>query len=207
MSIVQWGELNSREYFMPVVNLGSADAQKWQIEFYFRIYRSALALQEELADQSFQDWERKLEEVEQQFGEARRADYCESHDEEYTTQEYFKTIIMNSFFVGAYALYEHHRRRIVRRYSLDESSLKGSCLEKSPEWNEIKHYYKVIRNKIVHEGGRIPDCAKATNYAGKKSIASNFLASGRYALTRKFCDEALNNFEQVLLNAVTEFAK
>ena len=141
---------------MPVVNLGSADAQKWQIEFYFRIYRNALDLQEKLADQSFRDWEWKLEEVEQQLGEAGRANYCESHDEEYTTHEYLKTIIMNSFFVGAYALYEHYRERIKKRYSLNKSSLKGSCLEKSPEWNEVCNYYTVIRHKIMHEGGRIP---------------------------------------------------
>ena len=190
---------------MPIVDLGSPLAHKWQIGFYFDIYRDSLASQEEFADRAFDEWNRKLEEDALQYDEESRVEYLESFGDEYTSKEYSKTIIMNSFFVGAYALYEHHRNRIIRRYSITNQKLKGSKLKNSFEYKEIKNYQR-IRNRIMHQGGTISTCAKEINYANRKSIVADYFLSGSYALTRQFCDEALDNFQQCLLNAITEFS-
>ena len=191
---------------MPRVGFDSVLAHKWQIEFYFNLYRDSLASQEEFADQAFEDWKRKIEEEAQQYDEDSRVEFYEFHSDEYTSREYSKTIIMNSFFVGAYALYEHHRNRVIRRYSITKQRLSGSKLENSPEHKEIIKHYKRIRNRIMHRGGIIPPHAKDVEYAKGKSIVADYFPSGSYALTRQFCDDALDNFQECLLNAITEFS-
>ena len=189
---------------MPVISFDPVSTQKWQIEFYFDIYRRSLVLQDELASQAFEDWNRKIDEEAQQYDEDQRDLFYEFHNEEHTAREYSKTIVMNSFFVGAYALYEHHRKRVKRRHSISKGDFMGSQLQQSPEWQEIEHYRK-IRNRIMHNGGVIPDCVCATVYAKNKDITTDYLHPSTYALTRSFCDEALDNFEKCLLNAIDEF--
>ena len=70
----------------------------------------------------------KIDEEAEQYDKESQAEYYEFHSEEYTSREYSKTIIMNSFFVGAYALYEDRRNRVIQRYSLNEKKLVGSQL-------------------------------------------------------------------------------
>lgn len=190
---------------MPLVGFDSITAQKWQIEFYFTLYRDSLSSQEELADQALKSWMEKIDEKAKQYNEESQAEFYEFHSEEYSSREYSKTIIMNSFFVGAYALYEHRRNRVIKRYSLDEEKLESSQLVNTPEWVEIE-CYRLIRNRIMHHGGTIPDCTEAIEYSEKKGIVANYFPEGTYALTRQFCDDVLDNFEQCLLKAITEFA-
>ena len=57
----------------------------------------------------------------------------------------------------------------------------------------------------MHNGGVIPDCVRAAAYAKNKDIETDYLLPGTYALTRSFCDEALDNFEKCLLSAIDEF--
>ena len=190
---------------MPLVGFDSVTAQKWQISFYFNLYRDSLSSQKELADQTLKKWMEKIDEEAKQYDEESRAEFYEFHSEEYHSREYSKTLIMNSFFVGAYALYEHRRNRVIRRYSLNAKRLETSQLVHSPEYVEIERY-RVIRNRIMHCGGTIADCGEDTKYAEIKGIVANYFPEGTYALTRQFCDEALDNFEQCLLKTITEFA-
>ena len=187
---------------MPKVNLASE--HKWQIEFYFKIYRASLAQQEELADKAFRDWSKRLELEAQQYDGQEREAFYDFHSEEYTNRKYSRTILLNTFFVGAYALYEHHKDRIRSRYSISKERFTGSQLEESPEWKEVERYRR-IRNSIMHDGWVIPQCEEALCYADEKGIIADFSAR-RYGLTRTFCDEALDNFEHFLLSAVAEFA-
>ncbi len=190
---------------MPEVGFNSVLAHRWQITFHFNLYRDFLSSQEQLADQALKDWMQKIDEEAKTFEEEAQAEFYEFHSEEYTSREYSKTILMNSFFVGAYALFEDQRNRIIRRYSLSKQKLSGSQLVHSQEWIQIEHY-SLIRNKIMHEGGTVPECREAMTYAQRKDIVAKYFPEGAYALTREFCDEALGNFEQCLLNAITEFA-
>ena len=190
---------------MPLVGFDSVTAQKWQINFYFNLYRDSLSSQDEFADQALKNWMEQIDEEAKKYDKESQDEFYEFHSEEYHSREYSKTLIMNSFFVGAYALYEHRRNRVIRRYSLNAEQLETSQLVHSPEFVEIERY-RVIRNSIMHDGGTIADCAEDTNYAENKSIVANYFPEGTYALTRHFCDEALDNFEQCLLKAITEFA-
>ena len=178
---------------------------RWKIEFYFDLYRSFLESQDELADQAFEDWNKKLDEQAQEFDEDMRDEFYEIHSDEYTSQKYFKVILMNSFFVVSYALYEHHRKEIQARFSVTKSDFEGSDLKNSPEWRAVNHY-KTIRHKIMHEGGVIPKCEEVAAFAKCKGIADDYFPSGTYTLTRGFCDEALDTFQGCLLIGLKEFS-
>ena len=163
---------------MPRVNLGSPSALKWQIGFYFDLYCDSLSSQVELADRAFEEWNRWIEEEARKYEEDLQAEFRESHSDEYTSRDYSKTIILNSFFVSAYALYEHHRNRVISRYSITKQRPKGSKLENSSGYKEIKHY-KRIRNSIMHHGGAISNCSKETNYAYGKGIVADYFPPGQ----------------------------
>ncbi len=190
---------------MPLIRFNSITSQKWEVSFYFNLYRDSLSSQGEFADQALKKWTEKIDEEAKKYDEESRAEFYEFHNEEYHSLEYYKTLTMNSFFVGAYALYEHRRNRVIHRYSLNKKRLKNSQLVSSPEHMEIERY-RVIRNKIMHCGGTVPECGEHADYAESKGIVASYFPSGTYALTRQFCDEALDNFEQYLLNAISEFA-
>ena len=174
---------------------------RWQIEFYFDLYRTFLASQDELASQALEDWKKRLDEEAQNFDEDMRGEFYDFHNEEHSSQEYSKVILMNSFFVASYALYEHHRKEIQTRYSVTKSDLEGSHLKNSSEWRAINHY------KIMHEGGVIPECVGVVAFAERNRIKADYFPSGTYALTRRFCDEALDNFQRTLLIGLKEFSK
>ena len=184
---------------------GWASLLGWQVEFFFDLYRRFLASQHELASQAFEAWKRDFDEEAQKYGYHRQADFYEFYNEEYTSQEYSKVILMNSFFVSSYALYEHHRKKIQAHYSVTKSDLEGSDLKNSPEWKAVNHY-KTIRDKIMHEGGIIPKCEEAVAFAECNGISSDYLSSSTYALTRRFCDEALDTFQRYLLMGLKEFS-
>ena len=83
----------------------------------------------------------------------------------------------------------------------------------SAEWTEILNY-KAIRNKIMHAGGTIPPKGKTAAYAIKKKIVyppgknntPNVVPQPlRLELTKQFCDEAILNFENLLLNVHMAF--
>ena len=191
-----------------MVRIGSASIvfERWDIQFYFRLYREILDLQERHADEEFQNWERKMADEFRRVDEDMQQDLIDHYVEEYDSKQFFKVILMNSFFVASYALYEHRRELIVDKYCVSKSDFKNSALMTSSEWQEIKHY-KTIRNKIIHEGGVIRNRKDAVDYAEKKGIAGDSLRNGRYALKRQFCDEALNTFERFLLKGLVEFSR
>ena len=190
---------------MPLVGFDSVIAQKWQINCFFNLYRDSLSSQEELADQALKSWTEKIDEEAKQYDEDSQTEFYDFHSDEYDSREYSKTLIMNSLFVGAYALYEHRRDRVIQRYSLNTEKLASSQLVNTLEWVAVERY-RVIRNRIMHHGGTIPDCEEAKKYAKEKGIVANYFPEGTYTLTRQFCDEALDNFEECLLKAITEFA-
>ena len=178
---------------------------RWHVEFFFDLYRKSLATQDRLTTQALEDFQRALDEEAQKYDEDVRAEFYENQSEEYISHEYSKVIFMNSFFVASYALYDHHRDEILDRFRLAWGDFESSDLINSPEWQAISHY-KQIRNRIVHDGADIPECDEAIALAECHGIAARYFPNGTYALTRRFCDEALDTFEKFLLMGVAEFS-
>lgn len=187
------------------IGSGSIVFHQWEIQFYFNLYREFLDSQDRLADEEFQSWKQKMAEEARQFDEDSQHDFIDYYVEERDSKQFYKVVLMNSFFVASYALYEHRRGLILSRYPMSKSEFEGSPLAKSDEWKEIERY-KTIRDKIMHEGSVIPNCKEAAGYAEKRNISGDSFRDGRYALNRKFCDEALNTFEKFLLNALVELS-
>ena len=142
----------------------------------------------------------------------------------------FKNILFNSFFTASFALFEHKLQTICQRaqtamsspFSVDDIRA-GSVLDRSKtyltklgvdfpaqdsDWQVIKRYAG-IRNKLMHEGGLLPESGGLTEYALSKQIVSGW--NGReLVLARPFCEEAVNNLEGFLLRvhrAVEEFRR
>ena len=193
---------------MPVFDFSSpVFVEQWKVDFFFELYRRCLDLQDGLVEGSFREWQQQIVEEAQQWDEETQEQIYESNVDEYTSREFSQVLFMNSFFVVSYALYEHHRNRIQTAFSVSKlSELDGSTLLDTQEWVEIKNY-KQIRDKIMHEGGIIPECEEASSYAESKGITGDGSPPRTYALTRQFCDEALRNFKRFLLNAVTELGE
>ena len=201
------GRLDEREGEKRVVRFetGWVGLLRWHVEFFFGLYRKSLATQDDLTTQALEDFKRELDEEAQKYDEHVRDEFYEYRSEEYTSQEYSIVILMNSFFVTSYALYEHHRNEIRDRFCVTKSDFEDSSLMNSSEWRAIRHY-KVIRDQIMHEGATIPECDEIVAFAECKGIAARYFPTGTYALTRRFCDEALDTFEKFLLMGVEEFS-
>ena len=146
--------------------------------------------------------------------------------EELRIQERFKAILMNTFFAGAYALFEYHLIQICKlakqrhnspfslqdlgRPSLENvqkylKKLDGIFLTNTVEWPRIKKY-RYIRNKIMHSGGyivgQVGQNSDFDNFAEKQGIISHELISGpSLELTPEFCRTALDDFERLLIEA------
>ena len=192
---------------MPVFDFNPVSVEQWKIDFFFGLYGRCLDLQDGLVEESFREWQQQIVEYAQQWDEETQERIYESNIDEYTSCEYSQVLFMNSFFVVSYALYEHHRNRIQTAFSVSKlSELNSTTLLETQEWEEIKNY-KQIRDKIMHEGGIIPECEEASCYAESKGITGDRLPPRTYVLTRQFCDEALRNFKRFLLNAVTELGE
>ena len=187
------------------IETGWSGLLRWHVEFFFDLYRKSLATQDRLTTQALEDFQRALDEEAQKYDEDVRDEFYENYNEEYISQEYSIVILMNSFFVTSYALYEHHRNEIRDRLGVTKSDFEDSSLKKSPEWRAISHY-KVIRDQIMHKGADIPVCDEAVAFAECRGIVARYFPIETYALTWRFCDEALATFEKFLLMGVEEFS-
>ena len=148
--------------------------------------------------------------------------FGDDYYEEWGTQVRFKAILMNTFFAGAYALFEYHLIQICKlakqrhnsqdlgRPSLENvqkylKKLDGIFLTNTVEWPRIKKY-RYIRNKIMHSGGyivgQVGQISDFDNFAEKHGIISHELISGpSLELTPEFCRTALDDFERLLIEA------
>ena len=118
-------------------------------------------------------------------------DYQDYLVEEYQEGEELKSIFLNSFFAGSFALFEHELVRIceqARSYAKTLFSVKETggrnymdsakdYLKKhgvdfpaaTQEWSNTKNYQQ-IRNKIMHQGGVLEENDGISSYANDKGI-------------------------------------
>ena len=174
-------------------------------------------------------------EAQQIQDEWEKAEYYEYRGDEHSELEEFRTILLNSFFAASFALFEHRLVKICQwadKHYRNADSVRAARhffpMDKavsrigetginfpteSREWKEILNY-KTIRNKIMHSGGMIPSKGKTTSYAkenkivyppGENNTPGAIPQPLRLELTKEFCDEAIRNFEEMLLNVHMAF--
>lgn len=197
--------------------------ESWLIQYEWRIYRRFLNSLEGHVSGILRDIDQMLE---REDDEERREFLRERNEDYYTDSLQFKVILLNSFFTASYALFEHHLTRLCqsaerrRKTPFSVDDLKGSITERAkayltkleiafpsdtPEWNSINGY-TATRNKIVHAGGVVSkdwnnfDYAKARGIIEPNEVPSDSKEPPRYIkVTRKFCDDACNDFMNFLL--------
>lgn len=209
---------------MPVIKFDDKlfdTVQLDRITHEWGLYRRFLDLQTQRMVQSEEEWEKAIDAEAAQITDAySRADFYEYHSDEYEERLQFREILMYSFFSASFAQFEKHllmictraQRRCNSSFAVDDlksnsamtrakaylSKLGIRFPSKGEEWAEISRYGR-IRNKIMHEGGIVAPEGHDRDYAKCKGITASGGSRLQYALTLKFCVEALTNFEGFLL--------
>lgn len=197
------------------------EAEKDSLSYEWEILSKYLDLLERYLANTFQDWERAIEQEARQIDDKfQRSEYYEFRSDEYHEHLSFRDILMNSFFLASFALFENQLMRIcwrAQRNCGNSSSVKDirsssptdrakKYLRKlgvefpaeTSEWQEITDYRK-IRNTIAHEGGVLPPEGDIAAFAKSKQIVTDWGGNLNLELTRPFCDDALCRFRQFLL--------
>ncbi len=181
-------------------------------------HRQFLELLEPHLDEVVDSWRQELDRQARQIeDEEQRDEFYHFYSDDYHDMQRHSVILMNSFFSASYALFEYHltwlcdhaRQRHDNPFSVND--LKYSLTRRvkeyltkldipfpsdAPEWPEINRYQE-IRNKIMHEGGYVSCRWDNYSYAEINGIIDTY--TEQLALTRPFCEKALNDFERFLL--------
>ena len=193
----------------------------------FVVHRDLLDLLDPQLDSLLRERKQVLIEAAESIEEAVQDElYFLLYDEE-ERGERFKNILFNSFFAASFALFEHKLRTICQQaqtamgspFSVDDirprsildstktylTRLGVDFPAQDSDWQVIKKYSE-IRNKLMHEGGRLPENGELTAYALSKQIVIVSDRNGReLVLTRSFCEEAVNNLEGFVLRVHRAF--
>ena len=172
-----------------------------------------------------QDWREELNEKFQQLQEHQKDELYDFYFNDLHEMQQHETLLMNSFFVASFSLLElqlkrfcdNAQRRLNNRFSA--SDLRGSITDRAksyatklgvpfptntPEWQEIRKYQD-IRNEITHAGGYVAPAWRRFSFVKTKKLVDTSECEHRQLyqlkLTKEFCDEALDNFEQFMLEA------
>lgn len=188
------------------------------ISYEWNRHRQFLELLEPYLGEVVDSWGHELDRQARQIeDEEQRDEFYHSHLDDYHNLQRHSVILMNSFFLASFALFEYHLTWLCDhaqqrhdnpfsvndlKYSLDQrvklylTKLDIPFPSDAPEWPEINRY-KEIRNKIIHESGYVSCSWKAYSYAESKGIVDT--RTDQLELTRPFCEKALNDFERFLL--------
>ena len=160
----------------------------------------------------------------QQLEERQKDEFHDFYFGELHVMQQHEALLMNSFFVASFSLLEFQLTRLCNRiqkrlqspFSVDD--LKGSNAitdraklyttkldipfpKDTPEWASIKEYQD-IRNKITHNGGYVVLNWRRLDSAKIKGIVASNWDEHRLELTKEFCNEALDNFQKFMLEAI-----
>ena len=194
------------------------------IEQGYHLYREFLNSLEPQVEVILEGWQStQIERFHQIVDSEQEDEYWVAYIEDSSARQQFKGVLTNTFFAGAYALFEYHLYQICelakQRHDIPFSArdLSGSSLDRAKiylkkldgifpthteEWPRIRMYSRV-RNNIMHAGGYIRgENSKFDSFAEKHGIVSYELISGpSLYLTPEFCRMALDDFEQLLTEA------
>lgn len=210
-----------------VIPLNWWDFGEFRLIYGFDAYRELLLLLDPQLRLVLQERQEKWREAASSAEEAVRGELYSILYEEEEREEELKSILFNSFFAASFALFEHKLRTICEEaktftgspFSIDDirpSSLLDStkkyltrlgvdfpAQDQDSDWQEIKDYAGV-RNRLMHEGGRLRDRDSLTAYAVRKQIVSGG-NEPELVLTRSFCEEAVDNLENFLRRVYRAF--
>ena len=150
--------------------------------------------------------------------EYERAEFNNIYVEEQQEMREYRVLLMNSFFVASFALFENQMRRICDYLHRHQSSPNavgkfrvnirsaGEYMAKfdipfpgdEPEWCRIDKYRK-IRNRIVHASGYVLPQWENRTFAFNEGIVGDSGSEHRLELTRPFCEKAAKDFECFML--------
>ena len=191
------------------------------------LYRRCFGHCEKLLQEELQEWEESWRDtaahVEDEMTRAELELFlCDEHEE----RQEFQSILVNSFFAASFALFEHElvgfseRARRASNNPFSAQDLRPSSPTEqvkkylntlgidfpgtSQEWNEITKF-RDIRNRIMHEGGRLRDSDPLAEYAHKKDLLATGGNRVKLALSSTFYEEAVATMETFLFNLLDAY--
>ena len=208
------------------MRLGMMALEEMVIDFEWQKYCGFLDTIEPYLTELTTNWNQEIEDKAQEIeDEDERSQFHAFSADDYENFHQFNVILANSFFSTAYFFFEHSLMRMCQRSktihkcpfsvmdiksrtNLDRAKKYMKRLgiqfpSDAPEWTDIKRYNK-IRNAIAHSGGIVLPNWRACEleFIEEKGILVGADTNPRLELTRSFCDEALNTFQQFLLKVV-----
>ena len=192
------------------------------ISYNMDLYRRCLEHCEALLQKELEEWEKDwleaTDQVEDEHVQAELSLFIGSEQEE---RQQFKSILINSFFAASFGMFEHELVGFCHRaqgkthnpFSVDDLGSRSPTervkryLTKlgiefpanSQMWKEITKY-RELRNRIMHEGGRLRDSEELTEYARSHDLLATIGRRPDLALTRTFYEEAVGNMITFLLS-------
>lgn len=212
-------EFDSRDAFL--TRLDWDKAEEVSISYEWEVLNSYLEFLESHLVETLRDWEQTIDQEAQKIDdEYERDDFYDFHSDEYYQRLSFRGILMNSFFLASFALFENQLMRICERAQRNSGSpfsvrdlgsssptnrakkylrkLGVAFPAETPEWQEITDF-RSIRNKIMHAGGVVTCQDPVAAFAKEKQIVIHRGGNSNLELTRPFCDDALLSFRLFLL--------
>ena len=196
---------------------------RWFVDHEWNLYRQFLNSLEPRVDEVLKDWVEATELEAAQIEDAdNRAEFWDFHIDDYNDRLEFKTILLSSFFLSAFALLEYHNIKIcdqIRKdkdcpFSVYDLRSGGPSIEEaktylerlgvespsrnSRKWQAIMDY-KWVRNRLVHDAGYLRN-EKESAHAKSLGILSDRYFKPSLVLTKEFCDKALVDFQGFLLD-------
>ena len=191
------------------------------------LYRRCLEHCESLLQDDLEKWERDWLETTNDFeDEYTRNQFDQFVHGEHADRLEFQSIVLSTFFLAAFAMFEHELIGFCRRakqhsnsqLSMDNfgtrsptekakkylKSLGVDFPANSPEWSEITRY-REIRNGIMHKGGTLRSTDSIAEYASKKDLLATGGEFPELALTKTFYEEAVNNMGSFLCKVVDAY--
>ncbi len=184
------------------------------LSYTTNMYHSLLVLVDEQLEKDLRELEQEIATGDSQI----EHDYYDHLPFQLQQLEERRAVFLNAFFASSYALFEHELVKVCdQAQGRAESLFSVKDIKGSNDMERVKTYlkklgvdfpadsvnwqqatrYRMLRNKVVHAAGSLSEDAEATKYAKDNGILDeNF---GILHLTRTFCEEALENMKQVVL--------
>lgn len=189
-----------------------------------RLFHRCLGHVDSSLEDEFQEWENAVKSRAQTIAdEEGQRDFLDYMSEEFAERSEFGFIFLNSFFAASFAEFEHSLYQLCYSAQADSKNgssvddlLGGSRMDKADKylsglgipfpsetntWKEIKNY-RDMRNRIMHEGGRIRRNEDLYTYADRQGIISPNDGLREIRLTRDFCGKAIDNMRNFLIDAI-----
>lgn len=185
----------------------------------WKLHRDFLEVMESQLREFLEKWQGDLNQTASEIDdEYERYDFYDIYFEDQQVMREYEALLMNSFFVASFALFENQLRRICdylyRRQPSPNAVGKfhgnvpsaGKYMAKfdipfpsdEPEWSRIDKYRK-IRNKVVHSGGYVFPNWDIFTFADGEGIVGGSGSEQKLELTRPFCEQAVLDFESFML--------